>query len=295
MKKYLFFTGMIMIFNVVNAQRFLKESFEQLDTIKNIYYGESTNISDQRERLFMDFYRPHNDVLTDLPLVIFVHGGGFTGGDKASGYPMTFTEGLVKRGYAVASINYRLGLPEEALRNDTIYFEAMYRAAQDTKTALDYIVKNANLFSINPNKIILMGGSAGAHTILHVAYLDKNELPAFLDVRKMGAWEKNATNILAAINCWGAIVDNTWIKPGDTPLFSMHGVDDKSVPIDTSDFTHGFKYGSRYLYHQMQKQGIYSGMKIYENTGHTLDNDLNKQKEALNEACIWLYKLIKTD
>jgi hypothetical protein len=37
---------------------------------------------------------------------------------------------------------------------------------------------------------------------------------------------------------------------------------------------------------------IYSGMKLFEHTGHTLDNDINKQKEALEEACKWLYELV---
>lgn len=277
--------------------RYLEELFTTFDTIRNLQFGQARNIKGEDEKLFLDLYQPHGDQLKKRPLVVFVHGGGYTGGDKATGYPMTFTEGLLKRGYVVSSINYRLGLEEP--KNDTAYFEAMFRVMQDAKEAVRYLRFNAMKYGIDVNKIYIMGGSAGAHAILHLAYLDENELPSYYNKDKLGSLEGNAgserisSKVSAVINCWGAIIDMRWIKKGDIPFFGIQGTKDIYVPVDSSDLTHGFKYGTRALYHHTQSLGIYSGMKIYEGAGHTLDNDVIKQKEALNEACTWLYELVK--
>ncbi|MEP7323049.1 MAG: alpha/beta hydrolase [Saprospiraceae bacterium] len=277
--------------------RYLEELFTSFDTLKNIQYGHAVNIKGEDEKLFLDLYQPHADRLRNRPLVIFVHGGGYTGGDKATGYPMTFTEGLSKRGYVVASINYRLGLEEP--KSDTSFFEAMFRVMQDAKASVRFLRMYAGKYGIDENKIYIMGGSAGAHAVLHLAYMDESELPPYYNKTKLGTLEGNAGNdgvsskVAAVINCWGAIIDMGWIKKGDIPFFGIHGAKDVAVPVDSSDLTHGFKYGSRALYHHTQTLGIYSGMKIYEQAGHTLDNDVMKQKEALNEACTWLYELVK--
>jgi hypothetical protein len=46
-----------------------------------------------------------------------------------------------------------------------------------------------------------------------------------------------------------------WIKKGDVPLFGIHGVNDPAVPVDSSDLTHGFKYGTRALVQHTQQLG----------------------------------------
>lgn len=280
------------------GQRFLHEVYSEFDTVKNVQFSEAVNIVGENEKLLLDFYAPKNDAMKKRPLVVFVHGGGYTHGDKAEGYPITFTDGLIKRGYAVALINYRLGIEEP--QSDLNYFESMFRVMQDAKSAVWFMRKNAEKYGVDVDKIIIMGGSAGAHAVLHLAYLDENELPTYYNKEKLGGMERESSSpgysskVMAVINCWGAIVDYHWIKKGDIPMFNIHGVDDIFVPIDSSSTTKGFKYGSRFITQYAKSQGIYAGMKIYENTGHTLDNDVNKQKEALDEACKWLFDLIKS-
>lgn len=282
----------------ISAQRFLSETFTAFDTISNIQYGMAVNMKGENEKLLLDFYAPKNDVMKKRPLVVFVHGGGFTHGDKATGYPMTFTEGFIKRGYIVASINYRLGIEEP--QSDLNYFESMFRVMQDAKAAVRFMRKNAQKYNVDTDKIIIMGGSAGAHSVLHLAYLEEDELPVYFNKEKLKSLEGNSGNpeysskVMAVVNCWGAIVDYKWIKKGEIPMFNIHGVDDIYVPIDSSSTTKGFKYGSRFLTKHAKSLDIYAGMKIYENTGHTLDSDVGKQKEALDEACKWLYQLVKS-
>lgn len=91
---------------------------------------------------------------TKAPLVIFVHGGGWkrgskdnaTGADKAPHYT-----GL---GYAFASINYRL-VPDATVEQQ----------AQDVADAIAHLRGRAATLGIDPDRIILMGHSAGAHLV----------------------------------------------------------------------------------------------------------------------------------
>ena len=68
-------------------------------TLANVPYGA-------HERQVLDFWRAKSDKPT--PLLFFIHGGGFKGGDKVSNFGTLVCGGLAKRGYLVASINYRI-------------------------------------------------------------------------------------------------------------------------------------------------------------------------------------------
>lgn len=115
----------------------------------------------------LDFYAPA--LARRVPLVIFVHGGGWQIGDKKGGelgHPRVF----VDAGYAYASANYRLlqyGKPEIA--------------ADDIAAAIAYLRSGADKFGIDPDRIILMGHSAGAHLAALVGldghYLANHDVP----------------------------------------------------------------------------------------------------------------------
>jgi pimeloyl-ACP methyl ester carboxylesterase len=276
-----------------NAQRFRNEIFSTIDSLKNVQYGEVKNINSESEKLFLDIYSPNTDTLKKRPLVIFVHGGGFVNGDKSSGYPTLFCTGLAKRGYVSSSINYRLGI--EKPKNDTSYFEAMYRGVQDAKAAVRFFRKNAEKYGIDTSSIYIMGGSAGSKVAMHLAYLDQNEVPTYINTAKWGNLEGKSGNegfsskVSGVVNCWGAMIDYRWINSRDVPLFSVHGTRDKTVPFDSSYAYHGFKFGSTILFHRALALGIPTGIKLFENAGHTLDNDKYKQKEALEEIGQWLF------
>jgi acetyl esterase/lipase len=93
--------------------------------------------------LKMDIYYPKSHGLWSG--LIFVHGGGWSEGDKA---PLA----IVPPGYLVASINYRL------------YPEARFPAMiEDVKCAIRYLRAHAAAYNLDPNRIGLIGHSAGAH------------------------------------------------------------------------------------------------------------------------------------
>lgn len=86
-----------------------------------------------------------------FPLFVHIHGGGFAFGDKRDDHMDAYLLGI-KRGYAVASIEYRLS------------GEAKFPAAPlDCREAIRYIKTHAEEFCVDPNRIAVLGGSAGGN------------------------------------------------------------------------------------------------------------------------------------
>jgi acetyl esterase/lipase len=108
----------------------------------NVPYAE--NSSAQK----MDIYLPEGD--GPFPMVILIHGGAFKMGDKSM--ETSNATYLVSKGYAAASINYRLS------------GEAKFPAQiQDCKSAVRFIKANAAKYKVNPDKIASWGSSAGGN------------------------------------------------------------------------------------------------------------------------------------
>ncbi|MCH2045691.1 MAG: alpha/beta hydrolase fold domain-containing protein [Saprospiraceae bacterium] len=112
------------------------------------------------------------DTIGTFPLAIYIHGGGFTGGTKNKIY--TSNSGkqeltyFLDNGIACASIDYRL-LPNSnspLLGTDT---DGVIKCLNDAKRALQYIRYYADDLHIDPEKVVVYGGSAGAGTSLWLA------------------------------------------------------------------------------------------------------------------------------
>lgn len=97
------------------------------------------------------------------PLVIYIHGGGFVGGDKSRYYDSEDWVRFLDAGISVATINYRF-------MNQPPY--GILGSMNDSKRCLQYIRFNAEKFNIDKNKIACSGGSAGAGTSLWLAFSD---------------------------------------------------------------------------------------------------------------------------
>lgn len=107
------------------------------------------------------------DSVETYPLVIYIHGGGFTGGsrDVVLGDPgkKADIKYFLEQGVAYASIGYRLIATNQA---DT---SGVIKCLMDAKHALQFIRYHAPSLHINPDKIVLYGNSAGAGTSLWLA------------------------------------------------------------------------------------------------------------------------------
>ncbi len=88
------------------------------------------------------------------PLLVYVHGGGWQQGDKSSTIGREFVPHYRAEGYAVASLNYRL-VPTATVEQQ----------AADIAGAVAYLRKQAVQLNFDPDRIVLMGHSAGAHLV----------------------------------------------------------------------------------------------------------------------------------
>jgi acetyl esterase/lipase len=98
----------------------------------------------------LDLYLPDNGD-QPYPLLVAIHGGGFSAGDKADGQVVPVLSGLT-RGYAVASLDYRLSP------------EATFPAAiSDVKAAVRWLRAHADEFGLDGSRVALWGDSAGGN------------------------------------------------------------------------------------------------------------------------------------
>lgn len=122
---------------------------------QDIVYDESASNTKETS---LDVYTPE-PMEEGAPVMVFVHGGGYRVGDKASSKdldpkPEYFTS---KLGYIFVSINYRLLPAGKHPRN-----------AQDVANAIAWVAGNIEEFGGDPGKIFLMGHSAGAGLVAQV-------------------------------------------------------------------------------------------------------------------------------
>lgn len=107
----------------------------------------------------MDVYFPQ--IYDSAKVIIYIHGGGWTSGDKGE-FPKTLIEELVgKRKYILVSMNYRL------IKDGKNRFPAQM---EDVTNAIKFLSGAAKKFHFNENEFALMGGSAGGHMAMLYAY-----------------------------------------------------------------------------------------------------------------------------
>ena len=105
-------------------------------------------------RQVLDLFVPAN-AGRPLPVIIWIHGGGWAAGDKAGCPPLR--QGYAQRGYAIASVNYRL--------SQHARFPAQL---QDCKAAIRWLRSHASRFGLDPERFGVWGSSAGGHLVAMV-------------------------------------------------------------------------------------------------------------------------------
>lgn len=218
------------------AQRYLTNQFTQVDSIVNIVYGNANNYLGVPEQLKLDFFQPNGDVLTKRPLIIYVHGGGFTSGTRKYLHIKNILSRLVLKGYVAASIDYRLD-PNFNLYNSNSDRRAMTDAMHDTKAAIRFFKANATTYGIDTNQIVIGGESAGAITSMMAAYIDKQSEMAIYPMANPNNPIGNSGNpgysntTKATLCLCGLILDTTAIENNDKPVLVVHGTSDAFIPL----------------------------------------------------------------
>jgi acetyl esterase/lipase len=165
--------------------------------------------------------------------VIYVHGGGFVGGIRRGPNVDAIAQALSARGINLLSISYRLQGDNPVISPEFAQFERDYQAlntaepsarvtaftaaVEDATKALRWAVDNAATYCIDPQRFGLWGGSAGAYTVMHVAYtLDEYAIPR--------------PPVRVAVDYWGGLFRDADMEAGEPPLFVLHGTVDPTVP-----------------------------------------------------------------
>jgi acetyl esterase/lipase len=119
----------------------------QIKVLKDIEYGTYPP-HQGTQKLLLDLYLPPTNPQKPLPIILYIHGGGWLKNSKEY-CPAPV---LVPKGYGVTCINYRYS--SEAL------FPAQIK---DVKKAVVWLKNNAQNYNLNPNKIGVLGDSAGGY------------------------------------------------------------------------------------------------------------------------------------
>jgi poly(3-hydroxybutyrate) depolymerase len=262
--------------------RYATEVFPNHTLTSNITYGANTTFSGANNSLKLDFYEPTGDSELNRPLIIWVHGGSFLGGSKTDQDMTVLSQRFARKGYACASIDYRLGFFPIDSANAV---KAVVRAVQDLKAAIRFFYKDkqtTDTYHIDTNLIYVGGSSAGAITALHVAYLDNIcEISDYLNqatINQLGGLDGNSGNpgysssVQGVINLCGALAQYSWLEAGDVPMVSIHGTADGTVKYNRGIVNPGtalmYLDGSRMLHERACAVNVSSEFYTFSGAGH---------------------------
>ena len=184
-----------------------------------------------------------------FPAILCIHGGGWRAGSKSEFLQGLF--GFAQQGYVTAAVQYRFA-PE-------FPFPAQIH---DVKAAVTYLRSHAKELRIDPDRIGVMGGSAGGHLALLLATTDRadgleppEEVKTSLSSRVQAvvsvagpsdltkpfpkASESMVTDLIgqsrtAAPELYAKASPLQYVNTGDAPIFTIHGTKDELVPFDQS-------------------------------------------------------------
>jgi len=229
------------------------------------------------ERHKLDLFLPKG-VNGPLPLLVWVHGGGWKNGSKDGCPPLR--KGYAQRGYAVASINYRL--------SGHAVFPAQI---QDCKAAIRWLRAHAVEYGIDPKRIGVWGSSAGGHLVALLGtsgdvkefdvggnldqssrvqavcdYYGPTDFEVFVTTPR---YESHASGSSPeALLIGGAVLENKekarrvnpieYVSKDDPPFLIVHGDEDRTVPLNQSSL----------LYEALKKAGRDVRFHTIHGAGH---------------------------
>ena len=215
------------------------------------------------EELSLDVYQPEGDTENNRIALLLVHGGGFSGGQRDGNLESNFMKKMALRGYVGVSMSYRLlrkgkgfGCDCPAVEKETTFLEA----AKDVYAATEYLKAHAEQLGINPEKIVLIGSSAGAEAVLNAAFMQQSPTYA-------SALGDETVAYAGLVSFAGAVLDaDLIIQDNAIPSLLFHGKKDKLVPFgsaphhycDSSDPGHIVLDGSRTISRKIRQQKVAS-------------------------------------
>ena len=192
----------------------------------------------ERLDLYVQYAR---DLKVRRPGVLFIHGGGFTGGDKAEYRSASVSADLARAGYVVVSCNYVLGPKDKP--------GVWPRNIADCRDAVRWMRANADALYLDPDRIAVAGGSAGGYLALMVGLSDDKTGPggdlaakhsakvsAVIDFYGVVNFSKHGKGQVPGVSAaeQAAYLPENQCDPQDPPVLIMHGSADTTVDIAQS-------------------------------------------------------------
>lgn len=226
------------------------------------------------------------------PCVIFMFGGGFVRGIRDQQSYLTYFDHLVKKGYTVISIDYRLGLKNIDPKTEPMQFVSLLTnsisiAVEDLFDATSFVISNANDWNIDTGTIITSGSSAGAISVLHGEYAIANKEE---QAKKL----PENFNYAGVISFAGAIFstngDLNW-QSSPAPMLLFHGDADSNVPYDKIELYNIGFYGSKHIATQLSEKNYPHYFYKIENAAHEISN--TPMKLNLSDIDAYLNQLVE--
>jgi acetyl esterase/lipase len=281
-----------------NSSNLSKAITVNFQTLKSVVYPTNYNalldvvykdVNSTNTR--MDIYYP-TDATTPVPVVINMHGGGWSGGfkEEQGGFNMYFN-----KGYAVANVEYRLR--GEALAPACV---------EDVRGALNYILNHAGDLNIDVNKVIFQGGSAGGHIALMGGYLQNNKIydndcvqfanpiKIMAVIDKYGPCDFTQLMTYSSLISWtgsrfsdqaflNSLSPIEYVDANTPPTYIIHGDADPTIPYNQSVT----------LYAALQSAGVKCKFTTVPNGGHGgFPDAYNTQMET--EIGVFLSEVLAT-
>ncbi len=209
-----------------------------------------------------------------MPVVVYIHGGGFRSGSKSDG--QMFNVALARGGYFAAAINYRL--------SDIAEYPA---AVHDCKAAIRFLRSNAEELAIDPDRIGVWGHSAGGHLAAYLALTGNAEethgtvgtnadtssavqcavpVSGIFDFSEIGNGGERMRYWLGSAEgeAWTERLREaspiSWVDSEDPPMLLIHGTEDRLVQAGQSETLHA----------KLQSDGVETRLRLVDDQGHII-------------------------
>lgn len=175
-----------------------------------------------------------------LPVICFIHGGGLIQpNDRKQSYISYFAQKLLADGYAVVAPDYPVYNTENDRNKAGDEYAQTLPAVSAVHEAHRFIVENGEEYGLNPENMVLMGGSAGGWV-------------------SFAATEMYPEDFSVLINLWGAPERIPDVKRFP-PVFSVHGTEDLLVPYEREHALH----------RELERMSVVNQLYTIEGAGHT--------------------------
>jgi acetyl esterase len=221
---------------------------------RKIIYAQPDGVA-----LSLSFFGTENGRSGPRPAILFYHGGAWTAGSPMQFYP--WAQHYADLGWVAISAEYRING-----RHGTNAFDAV----ADARAAYLYVQQHATELGIDPQRIILAGGSAGGHiaaTVAMTPWPQRDDVPAPVTLVLLNPAVDTVYDDKVAIahlfeGRGEQISPMHHIGPGLPPVFIVHGMEDELVPITNS----------REFCERMIATGNRCDLSEYEGVGHGFFN-----------------------